>query len=262
VGIGVSSYSGVVPTRRTIGVDIGGTRLLVGAVDAGLDVHHRTQRAVSGLDQPSLLDAAVDAIEEARTAAGSEIAAVGFGIPSPAEASDPTLSPPEAPLADLMAERLGLPAFVDTDANVEALAERRAGAAQGAREAVVLTIGAGGVRSSVILGGELQRRAGRVAAPMTAAELADVVERAHDGDRRALDALASLGRKLGELIASLVALYTPQVVVIGAAMAAAGELLLAPARSTDVPIVAARFGVDATLVGAAALAFDGVERLA
>jgi glucokinase len=59
--------------------------------------------------------------------------------------------------------------------------------------------------------------------------------------------------------------------VIGAGMAAAGELLLGPARaivaeralppSRDVvQIVPARFGVEAGMVGAAALAFDGLRQ--
>ena len=69
------------PARRTIGVDMGGTKLLAGAVDDGLAVHHRTQRSVAGLDQSALLDAAVDAVIETRAAADGEVTAVGFGIP-------------------------------------------------------------------------------------------------------------------------------------------------------------------------------------
>jgi glucokinase len=60
---------------------MGGTKLLAGAVDSGLEVHHRAQRSVAGLDQSTLLDIAVDAVHEAREAAGAEVAAVGFGIP-------------------------------------------------------------------------------------------------------------------------------------------------------------------------------------
>ncbi len=62
------------------------------------------------------------------------------------------------PFADVMAERLGLPVFVDNDANVAALAEHRAGAARGASEAVVLTIGTG-IGGGLILRGELYRGA-------------------------------------------------------------------------------------------------------
>ena len=57
-----------------------------------------------------------------------------------------------------MAERLGLPVFVDNDANVAALAEHRAGAARGRREAVMLTIGTG-IGGGLILRGELYRGA-------------------------------------------------------------------------------------------------------
>ena len=56
------------PARRIIGVDMGGTKLLAGAVDWGLRVHHRASGAVTGLDQSALLDTAVDAVEEARDA--------------------------------------------------------------------------------------------------------------------------------------------------------------------------------------------------
>ena len=57
-----------------------------------------------------------------------------------------------------MAERLGLPVFVDNDANVAALAEQRFGAAQGRRHVVMLTIGTG-IGGGLILGGELYRGA-------------------------------------------------------------------------------------------------------
>ena len=60
---------------------MGGTKLLAGAVDTGLSVHHRVQRTLTGLDQAAVLDVAVEAVEEARVSAGGEIAAVGFGIP-------------------------------------------------------------------------------------------------------------------------------------------------------------------------------------
>ncbi len=52
------------PGRRTIGVDMGGTKLLAGAVDSGLSVHHRAQRTINRLDVSYLLDVVVDAVEE------------------------------------------------------------------------------------------------------------------------------------------------------------------------------------------------------
>jgi glucokinase len=57
-----------------------------------------------------------------------------------------------------MRERLGIPVFVDNDANVAALAEHRFGAAKGTTDAVMLTIGTG-IGGGVIIDGEVYRGA-------------------------------------------------------------------------------------------------------
>ena len=307
---------------------MGGTKLLAGAVGTGLEVHHRVQRALKGLDTASLLDAAVDAVEEARAAAGDEVAAVGFGIPSLIDQRTGrsvvavNLDLTDVPFGALMAERLGLPVFVDNDANVTALAEHRTGAAQGADEAIVLTIGTG-IGGGLILRGELyrgcigaaaelghividmhgppcqgncpnhgcvealasgtalEREALRIAgerpdtglgAALTAGrELTGplITELAHDGDEAAIEAVALIGSRLGVAITSLVNIFNPEVVVIGGGVIAAGELLLEPARAEvaaralppsrdEVRIVAAHFGVEAGMIGAATLAYEGL----
>jgi glucokinase len=317
------------PVRRTIGVDMGGTKLLAGAVDVGLGVRHRAQRSVAGLDQSALLDTAVDAVMETREAVGGEIAGVGFGIPCLMDQRTGTgviavnLPLHNVAFGDVMAERLEMPVFVDNDANLAALAEHRAGAARGAREAVLLTIGTG-IGGGLILGGRvyqgsvgaaaelghvvidmdgppcqgncpnrgcveslasgtaLAREALRVAdeqpdsglgkALAEGRELAGplVTELAHDGDAAALRVIELIGSRLGVAIASFVNIFNPEVVVIGGGVIAAGELLLAPARAVvaeralppsrdEVRIVAARFGVEAGMIGAAAMAFDGLE---
>ena len=62
----------------------------------------------------------------------------------------------DVPLRDLMRERLGLPVFIDNDANVAALAEFLFGAGRGARNVVMLTIGTG-IGGGLILDGEIYR---------------------------------------------------------------------------------------------------------
>ena len=90
--------------------------------------------------------------------------AVGFGIPCLIDqrrgmaTMAVNLPLRDVPFRDLMAERLGLPVEVDNDANVAALAEWRAGAAQGATDAVVLTIGTG-IGGGLILNGAPYRGA-------------------------------------------------------------------------------------------------------
>ncbi len=86
---------------------------------------------------------------------------------------------------------------------------------------------------------------------------------AREGDPAARAALAEAGAWLGRGLANLVAVLDPDVIVLGGGAAAAGEALLGPARSAlaaavgaagyraATPVVAARFGSRAGLVGAA-----------
>jgi len=316
------------PGRRTIGVDMGGSKLLAGAVDSELSVHHRVQRTLTGLDQAGLLDIAVDAVEEACALSGGDVEAVGFGIPSLIDQrTGRAVIAVNLPLkdvffAEVMTERLGLPVFVDNDANMAALAEHRAGAALGCGEAVMLTIGTG-IGGGLILGGELYRggvgaaaelghmvieldgppcqgncpnhgcmeamasgtalarEAARIAGERPGSGLAKaladgralagpvVTELAYDGDEAAIAVLELIGTRLGVGIASLVNIFNPEVVVIGGGVMAAGDLLLDPARATvaaralppsrdEVRIVTAQFGVEAGMVGAAAMAYDAI----
>jgi glucokinase len=92
-----------------------------------------------------------------------------------------------------------------------------------------------------------------------------VTEAARDGDTFATEQLASLGRWLGEGIASLTAVLDPAVVVVGGGVSAADELLLGPARAAFgaqltgrghrpvLDIRRARLGNRAGLIGAADL---------
>jgi glucokinase len=148
--------------RGVIGVDLGGTKLLAGAVDADLGIHHRTNRLIYGLDQNGLVQMVADAVEEIRTAVGDGIEAVGFGIPCTFDSRKGTaVQAANAPLADIrfhevMAERLGLPVAVDNDGNCAVLAEARMGAAKGSTHVLLLTIGTG-IGGGLLLGGEVYR---------------------------------------------------------------------------------------------------------
>ena len=88
--------------------------------------------------------------------------AVGFGIPSLIDRRTGTsVVAVNLPLENLrfealMAERLGLPVFVDNDGNVAALAEHRAGAAVGVSDMLLMTIGTG-IGGGLILDGKLYR---------------------------------------------------------------------------------------------------------
>jgi glucokinase len=148
------------PPECVIGVDLGGTKLLAGAVDPELNVHHRAHRLVEGAGQRELLDRVVDAVEEVRAAVGGEVAGVGFGIPCLMDQTRGVavvavnLALADVPFRDVMAERTGLPVFVDNDANAALVAEHGFGAARGARHAVMLTVGTG-IGGALVIDGRL-----------------------------------------------------------------------------------------------------------
>jgi glucokinase len=152
------------PAGSVIGVDLGGTKLLAGVVDERLTVHHRAQRRARGADEAEVLDTIVGAVREAIDASEVPIAGIGFGIPSLVDPKTGTahstvhLPLRGVPFRDVMAERLGVPVWVDNDANAALLAEHRAGAAVGVDDAVMLTLGTG-IGGAIIVGGRLLRGA-------------------------------------------------------------------------------------------------------
>jgi glucokinase len=146
-----------------IGVDAGGTKLLAGALAGDSQVHHRVYRRWGGGDRDQVIATMVEAVAEVRAAvAGAR--AVGFGIPSLVEQATGTsvssvhLPLDAVPFRELMAERIGLPVHVDNDVNLALLAELRAGAARGARHAVMLTLGTG-IGGAIAIDGRLYRGA-------------------------------------------------------------------------------------------------------
>lgn len=146
---------------KTIGVDLGGTKMLIGVVDAERNVLHTERRASVGLGTDELLDELADGLRKAREA-HPDVSAVGLGIPCRIDRERGlaigavNLPIENVPIRDLIAERVGLPAFVDNDGNVAAVAEHRCGAARGATNVVLLTVGTG-IGGGLVLGNRVYR---------------------------------------------------------------------------------------------------------
>lgn len=145
---------------ETIGVDLGGTKMLVGVL-SGTEPLYVQREASTGQTEDELVELLVREVEEAREARPG-VAAVGLGIPATIDhdrgvaVAAVNLPLSDLPIRDIVSERTGLPVFVDNDANVAAYAEYLYGAARGMPHMVMLTIGTG-IGGGLVLGGEVYR---------------------------------------------------------------------------------------------------------
>jgi glucokinase len=150
-----------VDARKIIGVDLGGTKMLLGVLDSGSNVLWESREASTGQTEDELVELLVREIEEAQGKCPGA-SAVGLGIPATINhdkgiaVSAVNLPLENLSIRDLIEKRTGLSAFVDNDATVAALAEHLFGAARGVENAVMLTIGTG-IGGGLILGGEIYR---------------------------------------------------------------------------------------------------------
>jgi glucokinase len=150
-----------VSSAEAIGVDLGGTKMLLGVLDGEAKVAWESREASTGQSEDELVDLLVREVEEAR-AARAGVEAIGLGIPATIDhdrgvaLSAVNLPIEDLPIRDLVQERTGLPVFVDNDANVAALAEHHYGAGRGSDNMVMLTIGTG-IGGGLILRGEIYR---------------------------------------------------------------------------------------------------------
>ena len=144
-----------------VGVDIGGTKVLGGAVDR--DRVCRTRRRVQtpgpGHSSVNVEDAVVMLVDDLRAA--FDVVAVGVGAAGFVDLGGTVRFAPhvawrDEALGPALSRRLGVSVVVDNDANTAARAEMHFGAGRGAREAVCITLGTG-IGGAVVHHGEVAR---------------------------------------------------------------------------------------------------------
>lgn len=313
-----------------IGADVGGTKTVVGAVDARGTVIMRSG-AASPADEEArmvstILTLAGECIESARSEGfkvlGFGIGAAGFILHEEGIIIEsPNIAWSNLPLRSLVAEDIGLPVFLDNDANAAAAGEHLAGTCRGVDDFVYLTLGTG-IGGGIFTGGKLYRghrgtaaelghmtvdpngplcgcgrrgcleaMASGTALAREAAELAGedrgslllelsggdlgaitgvmVSEAAERGDPAALEAFRRIAHYLGLGVVNLIHAFDPEMVVIGGGVACSGHHLLdelAKAVRTNglsaltggTTIALSSLGGDAGLIGAGAIAWEGI----
>ena len=136
-----------------IGIDVGGTTAKAGVVDEAGQILYKSS-CKTGIER-DFEDIAADMAELCRHIVResghemAEVAAVGVGIPG--EQSPKTglvafcnnLGWVDVPLMQRLRDALGLPVYVDNDANVAALAESAFGASRDVKSSILITLGTG-----------------------------------------------------------------------------------------------------------------------
>jgi glucokinase len=153
--------------RYILGVDIGGTNLVVGAVtEDGARVQGLRSEPTGAPEGPDavihrIVRMAGEAIAATkRDDRGAELIGVGIGSPGPLNRRrgivifTPNLRWTNMPVRDRIGSALGLPASLDNDANCAMLGEHWVGAAKGARDAVLFTLGTG-IGGGIVVDGKL-----------------------------------------------------------------------------------------------------------
>ena len=205
----------------------------------------------------------------------------------------------EFPLRRTFEERFELDCHLEVDSNATTMAEYRFGMGRGTTNLLGMVFGTG-VGGGVIVGGRLLRFTGEcvgdighvivepggrqctcgargcleaVACSAGLSERADglavrdVIAAAKNGDRSAINAINVTGDFIGLGLASLVQIFAPERIVIGGGLAAAGDLLVEPTRTSfrkhagddfrdRVEIVGSSFDGWEGIVGAASIALS------
>jgi glucokinase len=311
-------------SELTIGIDIGGTKVLGGVVDSTGKIIDSARRPTPLAGGKELVATIIDLVKEFQTK--HKIAGIGISVAALISKDQGTIvgAPNIANLSQLnfvaeLKKVFELPVVAENDANAAMWAEYKFGNAQGFNPVIFFIIGTG-MGGGLVIDGKLFRGANGIGAefghmivqpngircgcgalgcieqyasgsalmryakeaielnPKKGQELldlcgvklseltgSDLSNAAKKGDELALAAFHKQADWLGSACASYTLLLDPQAIVVGGGVVEAGELFLAPVRSAMekympfagkhlLPkIIAARFGNDAGLIGAADL---------
>jgi glucokinase len=147
-------------TSYAVGVDVGGTRIAVGLVERKGRVVKDVKRLTPKTGPFAVVDAIIDLVEEVCSGVqSSEVSGVGIGVPAQIDFQRQSIEfCTNLPLAgvdvrSLVMSRIKQEVTIDNDGHMAALGEARFGAAKGARDFLMITVGTG-VGGGIFIGGE------------------------------------------------------------------------------------------------------------
>jgi len=241
------------------GIDIGGTNLKFGIFnERGIRLYMRVLRSVPG--QP---EATAQQIAELIKNAPIRVSMVGIGVPGTVfkpsgEVFSGNLKWPGVKFGKLLEEKIGLPVWMDNDAQAALAAETLpGGSCYGLDTAVYLTLGTG-IVGALLIGGrpwrghdngagelghfvthadglkcacgmkgcfEMYASAGALARLSGGVRARSVIDRVRNGDEKMHEVLRAYATEVAIGICSLYMIFRPQAVVLGGGVSAAGDTL-------------------------------------
>jgi predicted NBD/HSP70 family sugar kinase len=273
--VSLSGDAGIV-----IGVDFGHTHLRVAVGNLAHQVLAEEAEpldvdasSAEGFDRAEVL---VKRLIEATGISPDKVIGIGLGVPGPIDVESGTLGSTSIlpgwtginPSEELSG-RLGVPVYVDNDANLGALGELVWGSGRGVKDLAYIKV-ASGVGAGLVIDGTIYRGPGGTAGEIghitldesgpvcrcgnrgcletfTAARyvlpllqpshgpgltMERVVQLAREGDPGCRRVIGDVGRHIGSGVANLCNLLNPSRVVLGGSLAEAGELVLGPIRDS------------------------------
>ena len=148
----------------SIGVDIGGTKILAGIVNEDGEVLATARRATPRNDANDVLDLVGEVVNELVAGSSEPLVGVGLGVAGLVDAERsrvyfaPNLRWSQVPVRALLEASTGLPVVVENDGNVAAWGEFRFGAGRGVRDLTLVTVGTG-IGGGIVINGSLFRGA-------------------------------------------------------------------------------------------------------
>lgn len=251
-----------------LGIDWGGTYIKAGLVDSQGKIVKKKVYSSSQLKQKQGFISNIKVLLD--DFSSFKIKGIGLGAPGIVDVEKgfiyylPNIPGWEKyPLRNVLEKNLGLPVFIDNDANAFALAENRFGAAKGKKRAIFLTLGTGlggaiisdgklleGKTSATELGhvpinlkGKLCGCGGRGCIETyvgnryllshyrrlkknktKVSEVKQLFQRGLDGEREALIVWKEFSHNLGKFLAGMINVFNPQVIIFGGGVSGAFKL--------------------------------------
>lgn len=201
-------------SRYVLGVDIGGTKIAVGLVDAGgKQVAGGRIPTLAGEGPERVIDRLLALCRQVLDDAAvptEQIAGIGISCAGPIDMEKGLIKTApnlpgwsDVPLVSIFEEALHIPTFLENDANAAAVGEYRFGAGRGHRNMVYMTVSTG-VGGGVVLDGRLYRGETGAAAELGHTVIAYDGRACNCGGRGCLEAYASgtgLAKRAQEMIA-------------------------------------------------------------